>query len=422
MYKKIKLGNGLRIVTHRMPRMQSAAIGIWIKAGGRYENIKNKGVAHYIEHLLFKGSKKYSCKEIKESIEGVGGILNGFTSEEVTCFLVKIPARHLDLAVSVLSSMVINPLFKLEDIKKERTVILEEIKMYRDLPQSYVHELLDNLLWPRHPLGESILGTEESIVGMAKADLVSFKEEYYSPANLVVSVAGAFEENKLFNQLKNNFSNLSEKNKNNFLPVKEAQDRPQLKIYSKSTEQTHLALGFHGYRRDHPLKHALGLLNVILGGNMSSRLFNEVREKRGLAYEIGSQLKRFYDTGAFVVHAGIDNSKVEAAIGLILKELAKTKKSLVSNDEFKRAKDFYLGHLEMALEDTMDNMLWIGESTITLDKTYALEEVIKEVNKVERKDLLKTANDIFNNKSLNLALIGPISQRETPIKKQLKIA
>jgi len=421
MYKKETLSNGIRIITHPMPNRQSVSMGIWIKVGGRYEEQKIKGAAHFIEHLLFKGSRRYSCRKIKESIEGVGGSLNGFTSEEVTCFLVKIPGRFIDLALDVLSDMVINPLFLSADIEKERTVILEEIKMYRDLPQSYVHELLDELLWPDQPLGQSILGTAESIGRMHRDDLMNFKRSNYTPLNIVISAAGAFDQKDLLIRTERIFSGLRGKNINVPLKAREEQDEPLLKILAKDTEQTHLALGFHSFKRDHPLKHALGLLNVVLGANMSSRLFNEVREKRGLAYEIGTQVKRFQDTGAFVVHAGIDNNKVADCIALILKELSRIKKGLVSEDEFRRAKDFYLGQLQLSLEDTLDNMLWIGETLLTQDKTYTLADIIEEVRAIKRQDMCKAAIEILSKNNLNLALIGPIKEKEKRIYNLFKL-
>ena len=420
-YKKTTLSNNLKIVTHSMPGMQSVALGIWIKAGGRYEDHKNKGISHFLEHLLFKGTREYSCRKIKESIEGVGGSLNGFTSEELTCYLVKIPGRYLDLALDILSSMVISPSLAAADVEKERGVILEEIKMYKDLPQAYVHELLDELLWPDQPLGLSIAGTFESVSGIKREDITSYKKGYYTPSNIVISAAGSLDSHKLTKRIEKISAGFKGENINKFVAAEEIQSKPALKILDKATEQTHLALGFHGFKREHPLKHALALLHVILGANMSSRLFNEVREKRALAYEIGTQVKRFQDTGAFIVHAGIDNSKVIKAIGVILKEIGRIKGALVTEDEFKRAKEFYLGQLMLALEDTLDHMLWIGESTISTDKTHSLEEIIKEVNKLKRQDIQKAAMDIFNEKNLNVALIGPLKQDQGNIYNQLRI-
>jgi predicted Zn-dependent peptidase len=421
MYKKKVLHNGLRIISHYMPGRQSLALGIWINVGGRYESSQNKGIAHFLEHLVFKGTKKYSCRKIKESIEGVGGGLNGFTSEELTCYLVKIPSQCLDLSLNILADLVLNPSLPGLEINKEKTVILEEIKMYKDQPQSYVHELLDDLLWPKQALGAPVIGTIDSVKRITRENLSSFKEKYYTPDNIVVSIAGSFNYDKLINNTKKIFFRQERRGRNKFLKAKEEQKCAQLKVFSKDTEQTHLALGFHGFKRDHPLKHALGLLHIILGANMSSRLFNELRENRGLAYEIGTIVKRYQDAGAFIVHAGIDNRKVIDAIALILKELKKIKQNLVSPEEFKRAKEFYLGQLMLALEDTLDHMLWIGESTASLDRTYSLEDIIKEVNKVKRQDIKEVAESIFKENKLNLSLIGPLKGSEDKIYQQLYI-
>ncbi len=235
MYRKTVLENGLRIITHPMKRMQSAALGIWIKVGGRYETSEYKGISHFLEHLLFKGSKNYSYRKIKESIEGVGGSLNGFTSEELTCYLAKLPYAHLDLALDVLSDMVIKPLLQLEEIEKERAVILEEEKMYKDLPQSYVHELLDELLWPNQPLGMSIIGTTESIGRINKEGLSLFQKQYYTPSNIVVSAAGLLEHGKFTKKIKDIFSSLKSRDINPFLKVKDEHDIPQLKWFHKYT-------------------------------------------------------------------------------------------------------------------------------------------------------------------------------------------
>jgi predicted Zn-dependent peptidase len=315
--------------------------------------------------------------------------------------------------------MVRHPLLNREDIEKERTVILEEAKMYKDLPQSYVHELLDGLLWPRQPLGMPIIGSVESISRIKRTDLLSFRGRNYIPGNIVVSAAGMLEHERLAELAAESFSFFRDTAANKFLQAKEEQAKPQLNLLDKNTEQTHVALGFHSFRRDHPLKYAVGLLHTILGANMSSRLFNELREKRGLAYEIGTQVKRFQDTGAFVVHAGIDNRKVCPTIRLILDELQKTKVKLASPAELKRAKEFYLGQLMLALEDTLDHMLWIGESTVTLDRTYLLDEVINEVSRLKCEDVREAARCIFREKNLNLALIGPLKDSRDRISRQL---
>ena len=415
MYKRQKLNNGLRIITKRSNNVQSVSLGIWINIGSRYEAFEQKGISHLLEHLLFKGSKKYSCRAIKESIEGVGGSLNGFTSEEHTCYLVKIPHRYLVSALDILSDMVINPCLAPADIKKERTVVLEELKMYRDLPQNYVYELLDELLWPQQALGSPIIGTVETVNNIDRKALKSFQANHYTPANIVVSAAGLLDYDALVKKVSSIFSSFQSARLNTFLKARQAQVKPQLKIFHKDTEQTHMALGFHALKRDHYLRHAQAILHIILGANMSSRLFNEVREKRGLAYEIGTGLKRYQDTGAFLVHAGIDNHKVPDCLELIFQELGKTKKSLVTKGEFKRAKEFYLGQLSLALEDTMEYMLWMGESVACLDKVYSLEQVIKEVNRVQPEDVRAVARQIFKHEIINLAFIGPLAKSQKQI-------
>ena len=421
MYKKNKLDNGLRIISKRNNGVQSISLGVWINTGGRYETSAQKGISHFLEHLLFKGSKKYSCRAIKELIEGVGGSLNGFTSEELTCYLVKIPNRYLVSALDILSDMVANPCLKQEDIEKEKTVILEELKMYRDLPQSYVYELLDELLWPNQALGSPVIGTVESVTNINRQSLKYYQASHYTAANIVISASGLVDHDLLVKKASAIFSSQKEAKLNTFMPVEENQSKPQLKIFHKDTEQTHMALGFHALKRDHPLRHAQALLHIILGANMSSRLFDQVREKRGLAYEIGTALKRYADTGAFLVHAGIDNLKIESALSLIFKELGKTKKSLMRPDEFRRAKEFYLGQLALALEDTMEYMLWMGESVACLDKVYTLKQVIKEVDKVGLEDVRQVAGQIFNNKAINLALIGPLEKLEKNIYAKLNL-
>ncbi|MFH0826460.1 MAG: pitrilysin family protein [Candidatus Omnitrophota bacterium] len=421
MYKKTLLHNGLRVVSHRMPAMQSVALGIWIKVGGRYESGRNKGISHFLEHLLFKGSKKFSYRKLKESIEGVGGSLNGFTSEEFTCYLAKIPSRHIEIAWDVLSDMALNPLLPAQEVEKERTVILEEIKMYKDQPQAYVYELLVGLLWPAQPLGTPIIGTRDSVTKMKRGEILSFKERFYTPLNMVISAAGQLKHEKLVRLAQRTFSDVQEGSPNDFVRAKENQESPSLKIFHKETEQSHMALGFHSLKRDHSLRHALGILNIVLGANMSSRLFNEIREKRGLAYEIGTLVKRYLDTGVFLVHAGIDNARVQEAVSLILGQLKLCKKELISTDEFRRAKEFYLGQLMLALEDTLDHMLWIGETTISLGRSYTPSEIIKEVDKVNREDVRLAARAIFQERKLKMALIGPLQDSHHKIQKELRI-
>jgi len=407
MYQKTILDNGLRLITHTMPGMESAAIGVWVRVGGRYESQHTKGAAHFLEHLVFKGSRKYSCQEIKESIEGVGGALNGFTSEESTCYFAKLPAVKQLQALDILTDMVITPLLKSSDIRKERFVILEEIKMYRDLPQSYVNDILDELLWPDHPLGLSILGSRENILKLKREDIAEFQKQYYLRSNMVIAACGKIKHKEILKRLRGMLGQARLAGENEFIPAAKHSPGPKIKILKKPTAQTHMALGFYGINRDHPDKHIYSLLHIILGANMSSRLFSQVREKRGLAYEIRTQIKGLSDTGVFLVHAGVDNAKLYQAVEIIIKELAKIKSKAVLSSELRRGKEFYIGQLRLALEDTLDHMFWIGEPTLHLNKTYDFPEILKEIRAISPEDLRRVAKGVFKSETARLAIIGP---------------
>ena len=415
MYQKSSLSNGLKIATFTMPQMHSVSLGIWINAGSRLETEDNNGVAHFLEHLLFKGSKKFSCCKIKESLEGKGGSLNGFTSEELCCYLVKLPSKYLNLALDILSDMVLNPLLAEAEIAREKNVIIEEIKMHRDLPQSYVHELLDGLLWPGEALGMSILGSKESIIAMSRKDLLGFKQRHYTPANIVIVACGNLRHQAVLDRVKDIFKPAKQKTRNQFKKISPKRQAPQLKLLIKDTEQTHFSLGFHGLRRSDDKRFILALLNVILGANMSSRLFNEVREKKGLAYQINSQVKYLFDTGSLVINAGIDNRNATEALKVILGELEKIKQESVSESELRRAKEFYLGQLAISLEDTLEHMLWLGESVTSLDRIFKLDEVTKRINQIRPETLKALAANIFRAQDRNLAIIGPLRAREEEI-------
>ncbi|MCM8783472.1 MAG: insulinase family protein [Candidatus Omnitrophica bacterium] len=411
-YTKIELENGLKVACLPMPNMESVSLGIWLNAGGRYEEESLSGVSHFLEHLVFRGTKKRTARQIKESIEGIGGMLNAFTAEEMTCYFVKIPSRYLKLSLDVLSDMVLSARLDSNDIEKERTVILEEIKMYMDLPMHYVQELLSQLLWPKHPLGMFLCGTFETISTMKREDIVSYRDRFYQPQHINVVACGNLEKDKFLELAKKIFSRIRRGAKINFKKAGLKQNGVQTNFTEKDTEQTHVALGVHGLPRGHRDRHALTLLHIILGANMSSRLFQEVREKRGLAYEIGTHLKKFQDTGAFIVNAGVEHKKTSQAIQVIIQELVKIKNKPVTQSEFKRAKEYFTGQFLLALEETMEHMLWLGENVAMMDKVYTPSEVLRELNRVNMDDLQRVASSIFKTNGLNLALIGPISDKD----------
>ncbi|MCM8792639.1 MAG: insulinase family protein [Candidatus Omnitrophica bacterium] len=415
MYEKSILDNGLKVISYKMIQRSSVGVGLWVKGGSRFEVEENQGVAHFLEHLFFKGSKHYSCRQIKQSIEGVGGSINGFTSEEFCCYFVKIPYKHLSLALDILIDMILNPLLLEDDINKERNVVLEEIKLYHDLPQNYVHQLLDELLWPNHPLGRSILGTYETINSLRRKDILLFKENYYFPSSMVIAACGNLEHKELLERVKKHMPSVEIKKKINFQRIPHYSERPKVKISKRNIEQIHLALGFHGVSRTNRDRYALSILHIILGANMSSRLFNEVREKKGLAYDIGTHVQFFLDSGSFVIHAGIDPKKIRLTLKVIIKELEKISNTPPTLSELKRAKDYYLGQLSIFLEDTLEHMLWLGENFISLDKIITFKEIEQKIQRISTKEIMFLAKDIFIPHRRKLALVGPIEEEEKQI-------
>lgn len=411
MYRKVTLKNNLRIVTHPMKDRESVAIGIWLGVGGRYENDQNKGAAHFLEHILFKGSRKYSCNQIKEKIEGVGGAFNAFTDEEYTCYYAKVPARHFASTFDIFADMVRFPRIHSADVAKEKTVILEEIKMYHDLPQYLVMELLEGLLWPEHPLGKNLAGTFESVQKMSAGDLKKFHAAYYCPNNAVVALAGNIQEQNI-QMIEQRFAGFPQSKARSFSAAPDRQTQARMNFFNKETEQMHLALGLTTFSIIHPDRYTLALLNIILGANMSSRLFNEVREKRGLAYAISSGMKLLQDTGMLVIRAGVDNKKIEEAFALILRELRKIVKTPVTADELKRAKEYYLGQVSLSLEDALDHMFWIGEAVISQDKTRTLKEVRAAVSQVSQADVQRVAGQILQPQAMSLAVVGSLSSSQ----------
>src|SRR3989338_7387012 len=411
-YRKTVLENCLRIVTHEMKHRDSVSLGFLVSTGGRYEEDQVKGAAHFLEHILFKGSQKYSCDKIKENIEGIGGTLNAFTAEEITCYYAKIPAKHLAGTFAVLADMVFHPVIALEDVQKESAVIIEEIKMYHDLPQYRVMELLDGLMWPDHPLGKNLAGTPETVTGLSQEDIKGFHKNFYVPSNIVVAACGNLNHAKIVRLAKERFGKLPREAQPSYIKADNSQSRPRINLFSKKIEQMHLALGVIGYDENHKDRHALNLLSVILGGNMSSRLFVEIREKRGLAYSISCMARTMHDTVVFLIRAGVDNQKLVETITLILNELDKVKRSGVTDDEFTRGRVYLLGQMLLSLEDTMEHMLWIGDTVISQNKTKTLRSLIADFQKIKKEDLHRVAKEILKTQRYNLAIVGPLTDKQ----------
>ncbi|MBI4394945.1 MAG: insulinase family protein, partial [Candidatus Omnitrophica bacterium] len=402
------------MVSKRLDGRGSVGLTIWVRVGARYERKNLCGISHFVEHMLFKGTKRRTTKQIKEDIEGVGGILNAFTCEESTCYFVKIPKPHLEHAFDVLQDMANNAVLKTEEFIKEKTVILEEIKMYLDLPAQYVHEVMSELLWPKQPLGRPIAGTIESVSGLKREDLYHHVKSYYHPRNILITACGEIDHSELSSLAARHFDGRFPKPLSQFEQVKVSSRpsaRDRFRFLEKKTEQTHFALGFHGLSRKDPNRYKLAILNIILGANMSSRLFEEVREKRGLAYEIKSSLSFFEDTGSVTVSAGVEPKKSSLAVRVIMRELDRLKRTYVSKSELRRAKDYYLGQLLLGLEDTLDHALWFGERVLYGEDFPDIDEIKRQIEAVDQVDLQNLAKMFFKTPNVHLALIGPIDSK-----------
>lgn len=410
-YQLTRLENGLRVLTVPMANRDSAAVAIWVKAGGRYEAKKISGISHFLEHMLFKGTATRSTRQIKEEIEGVGGVLNAFTGEEMTCYFAKLLKQYYPRALDVLSDMVLHSTLPAEELAKERTVILEEIKMYRDVPSHHVHDLMGELLWPDQALGRSLAGTPETVAQMSRAEMLKYKKDFYHHSNILVSVSGDIEHEEVLARVEAIYKTRSIKKPSVFVSAKSEQSKPRTHYFEKATEQTHLVIGLHALPRLHPDRYKLGILHVLLGANMSSRLFEEVREKRGLAYEIKSSISGYQDTGAFTISAGVETKKIVRAVGVIMREFAKVRKSFVKAGELRRAKDYFMSQVSLGMEDTLDHLLWAGEKALCSGELPDKAEIRRKIEAVTFEDIQQISQKIFQTGNLNLALIGPVPEK-----------
>ena len=412
MYKKTKESNGLTVVTAPMPHMASVSLGVWIGVGGRFESAKESGISHFIEHMVFKGTIKRGAKELKEAIEGVGGSFNGFTSDEVTCYMVKVPSKYTDLGLDILSDMVISPKFDEEDIAREKFVVCEEIKMYRDQPADHVLEMLGGLMWPGNPLGRPLTGSMSTVMKLKREELIKFKEKNYHPANIAVVAAGKIDEDAFARSVSSRFAWQKSKKANVPEAVSWAQRTPKTRFLGDKTKQAHIAIGFPVTEMPGKDRYSAKVMDVALGGNMSSRLFEELREKNGLCYDISSSFKRHSDVGEMLIHAGVDNKKALTAAAAIVDQILLMRDVGLTEDELSRAKEYIKGQFLLAMERTSARMLWLGDKIMVEKKIPDVEDVLSCVEAVDLKDVKKIGEKIFAGSRANLALIGGISQKE----------
>jgi predicted Zn-dependent peptidase len=430
MYKKAVLDNGLRVITSAMPHSRSVCLVILVGAGSCYESKEEAGISHFAEHLFFKGTQRRpTSKEISQDIEGLGGLINGGTDKEVTIYWCKVASPHFSIALDVLSDLLLNSRFDDKDIERERQVVMEEINMNMDLPQQRVNMLIDELLWPDQPLGREVTGYRETVSSITRKQFLDYLARRYMPNNSVLSIAGNIQHEQAMAQIKPIFDKWAPGELMTDYITNDKQTEARLRIEHKDIEQAHLCLAAHGFSHSHRQRFTIDLLNTVLGGGMSSRLFMEIRERKGLAYDIHSYTEHFLKSGTFAIYAGVDPGKVEIAVAAILDELSQIKQEITAT-ELTRAKELSKGRLYLRFEDSQNVALWYGGQEILTRQILDIDDVISIVDAITIDELKDVAKEILLGSGLNLAVTGPVQRegfdrgnliKEKPLRQLLKI-
>ena len=397
--------NGLCLLTETMPDVRSVSLGAWLTRGSRHECQDYAGIAHFVEHMLFKGTATRSAEDIAQEIDSIGGQLDAFTAKECACYYIKVLDEHLPRAVEVLSDLLLRPAFNDEDIGREKKVILEEFKMVEDIPDDLVHEIFSANFWPEHPLGRSILGTPESVGRITRPLLQDFFGGVYVGGNLIIAAAGHIEHQAVRDLTGDAFGGLPVNG--TAVMVTPPTPHPRLLVREKELEQSHLCLGTQAYEQDHKQRYASYVLNTVLGGSMSSRLFQNVREKRGLAYSVSSGLIAYRDTGTLQVYAGCDTAAVSEVVGLVVDEMRQLKTTPIPESELQRAKDHLKGNLVLGLESTTSRMSQLARSEIYFGRQIDLVEDLAGLDRVTAADVQEVASDLFADGPLAATVLGP---------------
>lgn len=428
-YRLTTFPNGLRLIAAPLPSTQAVTVLVLVKVGSRYEIAKLNGSSHFIEHLMFKGTKKrLNTLILSQELDNVGAEYNAYTSKDHTGFYIKLDAKHLHLAIDMLSDMLFNSKFESAEINRERGTIIEEINMYEDNPLIFASAFLEQVLFSKdNSLGRLVIGPKENIKNITRQELLNYRDSFYQPANIVIGVSGNFNSIQLNKLVKKYFSRnyqlsitrhpkLGERRVINYQHYTHSQSQPRIEIKYKSTEQTQLCLGWPAYHYLHPDIEALTVLNVILGANMSSRLFINIRERRGLCYFIKSDFNPYEDTGSFIIQAGLAAPRLEESITLILKEIKKIKQEKVLASELQKAKDYLRGRAILNLEDSSSVADWYASQELLTNKIETPVEKLRQIDQVSSNDVKRVAADIFKLNQTNLALIGSHKFPQTLLK------
>ncbi|HEY1302856.1 MAG TPA: pitrilysin family protein [Vicinamibacterales bacterium] len=401
------LPNGLRLLTERMPHVRSVSIGVWLARGSRHETEAQSGIAHFVEHMLFKGTATRSAEDIAQTVDSIGGQMDAFTAKEYASYYFKVLDEHVSLAVDLLADIVMRPAFSEEDIAREKKVVLEEIKMVEDTPDDLVHELFTESFWRGHALGRPILGTKETVESFTQSALREYFVDTYAAPNLIVAAVGNIEHERVRDLVTRAFEGLPASTR----PVTDEPPRviPHTLVRNKELEQSHVCLGTNGYQQDHADRYVSYALNTVLGGSMSSRLFQNVREKRGLAYSVFSGLSAYRDAGSMTIYAGCANDAVGELIDVVIAELRRLKEEPLPESELRRAKDHLKGSLMLNLESTSSRMSHLARQEIYFDRHFGLDDTLEGVERVTTGDVQRVARDLFGDSSLGATVLGAVN-------------
>ena len=421
MHEMTALANGLRILTVRLPHVQSVSLGFFLDVGSRYESEALAGASHFIEHMVFKGTKhRPTPLEIVEAIEGKGGILGASTGTETTLYWAKVAAAHLPEALDVMSDMLLHAKFEAADVEKERAIIGEEISSIKDAPEGLAQLLANQLQWPQHPLGRDVAGTRQSVAALSRGTLLDFMANHYRPGRAILGLAGQVEHKEIVAWAESNLGQWEPGPPVEWEPAPKRPPGPGLELRYKETEQAHLSFSFAGLSRGDPDRFVLELLNVILGEGMQSRLFQQVREELGLAYSIGSFTSSMQDTGAVGVFAGVGPDRAEEAIRAILAELDRLRQESIRESELVKAVEFVRGRLALSMEDSFTVAAWYAQQRLLGPETLEPSEVVSRFEAVQASDIQRLAGTVFQMEKLNLAIVGPFSQNGDSFRKVIR--
>jgi predicted Zn-dependent peptidase len=410
MVSKTILDNNIRVISEEIDHVRSISIGAWVEGGSRRENGLTSGTAHFIEHMLFKGTEQRSAFDIASAIDSVGGIMNAATGKELTSFYIKIPDYHIEMAIDLLADIFTGSRFAEEEIGRERSVILQEIRMVEDTPDDHIHDFFDGVFWKGDPLGLPILGTRESVESLRREELFGFFRRHYGGSNLILTAAGNLRHDRFAELVGKSFGSAAGSSFCRTTEVPAAM--PGRAVLRKELEQAHLIVGAPAPSAASPDRPAAFLLNAVLGGSMSSRLFQEIREKRGLAYDVGSYLAPYRDAGMFGVYAGTDGARVREVLGLIREGLERSCAELLTGKELRSAKELLKGNFLLGMESTDNRMTGLAKNEIYFGRQMTPEEIIEKIDAVEREEIRSLAGRMFRPEALTVAAIGPVSEED----------